>query len=177
MKKKIVVVLMAMMLVLGLAACGANETEEAKKTFDGFMGAVKNLDNEKLKEYVSKKDVEKFEKGQKVDKESEEYKNAKPLLDVMDGKYVSGEVEKDATTATMKYKITSPDMSNLMGEMMKKAASGDPKDVKIDPKDVKSVEREIDVKFIKEDGKWKVNEAQKLFLEMMGLGSLSNMVK
>lgn len=178
MKKKFILVFTALALMFSLVACGASETANAKTTVDEFIKAVKELDQEKMLSLVASDEKADLDVTEDVDKESSEYKSGKAMVSKLAGSYVSGEVAKDATETTLKYKVDSPDIQTMIGDMYAKVLKGEKtENLEIKEEDIKVVQKDVDFKLVKEDGAWKIKDVKPLMMDMMNLGGLSQFVK
>ena len=113
--KKVLAILMVLLLVFGLVACGGESPEQAvKNTFD----AIKQNDSETASKYIDYDDLLKAgETNEEDDAETDEM--VKLILGHFDYKIISSSQEGDE--ATVQAEITNIDMKTIMGDFVSEA--------------------------------------------------------
>lgn len=187
MKKRIWMVWGCILLLI-LTACGAkaSPTEQAKSTVEGFFQAFAKMDAKEMAKYLPK---DMREKQQRAEKESSSLNtddpNVKKQADVyksvfakVQAAYVSGEIEKGKTEGTLTYKVTTPNMMDLVSKMMSiLGPNGQPDYSKLDISNVKTDDISLDIDVKQEEDRWVLADPQTLLMKTMGVqGNMTDMM-
>lgn len=186
--KIIAAVLAALILTMGLSACGSAKTPEA--AVEGLFDALKDQNMVEAAKYVDLESIEELISDKsKID---DAQKFLKEIGKRLDYEIISSE-EVDENTAKVKAKVTSIDMTAVMKNYITKGmqyslssvfGSGVATDEEnekymeelfmecISDESIGTVTNEIDITVQKQDGNWKVN-ADSTFNDAI-LGGLSN---
>lgn len=182
-------VLAALILVMGLSACGSAKTPEA--AVEGLFDALKDQDMIEAAKYVDLESIEDLISDKSKVEDAQTF--LKEIGKKLDYEIISSE-EVDENTAKVKTKVTSIDMAEVMKNYIAKGmqyslssvfGSGVATDEEnqeymeelfmecMTDESVGTVTNEIDVTVLKqEDGSWKVN-ADNTFNDAV-LGGISN---
>lgn len=182
-------VLAALILVMGLSACGSAKTPES--AVEGLFDALKDQDMIEVAKYVDLESIEDLISDKSKVEDAQKF--LKEIGKKLDYEIISSE-EVDENTAKVKTKVTSIDMAEVMKNYIAKGmqyslssvfGSGVATDEEnqeymeelfmecMTDESVGTVTNEIDVTVLKqEDGSWKVN-ADSTFNDAV-LGGISN---
>lgn len=182
-------VLAALILVMGLSACGSAKTPES--AVEGLFDALKDQDMIEAAKYVDLESIEDLISDKSKVEDAQKF--LKEIGKKLDYEIISSE-EVDENTAKVKTKVTSIDMAEVMKNYIAKGmqyslssvfGSGVATDEEnqeymeelfmecMTDESVGTVTNEIDVTVLKqEDGSWKVN-ADSTFNDAV-LGGISN---
>lgn len=183
-EKKILAVLLIVMVLLSMVACGGGETPE--KAVSNMLDAVKGLDSETAEKYIDYDTL--MGPTEEVTEESAEDQVLKKLFFAkLSYEIVSSEETDEGATVTVK--ITNIDMADVFKNMLQKALplafsglSDEEMEQQIseiftelisDP-DAKMATNTVDVKLEKKDDQWKIELTDELTDAIFG-GLLSGM--
>ena len=192
--KKILAVILAVVLVLGLAACGKSSAKEGtpQAALEGFLDAVKDMDFVKMQDYLTSGLSE-------DDLGMDELPDG--FLDMLkawskDLKYTIGDAKIDGDDATVHADITYTDASEIIAnamtayitEAMKLAMSGNVDSITEEEmaqllfdcieeetnntKENKTADVSLDFELENVDGEWKISDLPDEMLDVI----LSNML-
>lgn len=169
MLKKVGAILLALLMVFSLSACagGQTPTDQAKATVDGFFKALKNVDSEEMKKYVSAEDA-----GEVGDQEdiAGNKEMSKKFLSKVEAKYKSGEIPEDASEGKLVYELTHLDLSDLFGAAM--GAFGNKGIIdsdNIDFDNIGTVVSDVEISFKKDGDKWVIADPETVVMHILGI--------
>ena len=111
MKNKLITIIMAAIIVLTLASCGAQN--DPKSTVDAYMKACQKLDGEKMEEYFPGQ-------GSAIDEEAYGDSESDFFSRIT---YKLEDTAIDGDKATQKLQITTVDMATIMAEVISESAT------------------------------------------------------
>lgn len=185
--KKIISIVIALSLMIGMSGCGGETPEQA---VSNALNAVKTANKDEASKYFDYNTlVKNAENGTTLDAESEEM--VKLFFRDLSYQVESSSVNGDE--ATVKTEITNTDMSLVLKNMIAQAlplAFSDISDEEmkdkteqifvdlLNSKDNKTVTNTVDIKLVKKDGQWKINFDEKFGDALLGgMLSLVNSMK
>lgn len=177
--KKIVSLVMAFAMFVGMTGCGAKETPET--AVKNALDAIKAFDSEKAAKYM---DYDALMKDVETGTQSENAKEDEAVKLVF--KNLTYDIKSstvDGDTATVKTEITNADMSSVITEMVTQVFAlattvtnpdelGD-KGAKIfedllNSADVKKTTKTVDIKLTKVDGNWRIDTDEDMMNAILG---------
>lgn len=181
MKKKLLWIAMALMLLVALPACNKkSDTDLAKESAEGFMTAIRDLKVDDVEKYVLEKDKE----GLKDDdfmKDLDKPEN-KMFVDIMKSakfEFKSGEIKDGAEEGKLVYAITSKNMMSILSQSMDDMLAGKSEEEIMAGIDVEKMEeqtKDVEIAMKKEGDSWKVADPEKIMMEMAGIGDFAGLL-
>ena len=182
MKKKLLWIAMALMLLVALPACNKkSDTELAKEAAEGFMTAIRDLKVDDVEKYVLEKDKEGLNDDEFM-KDLDKPEN-KMFVDIMKSakfEFKSGEIKDGAEDGTMTYTITSKDFMGIMTQSMDDIMAGKCDEEIMAGIDVSKLEdktKDVEIAVKKEGDTWKVADPETIMMEMAGMGDMAGMAE
>ena len=161
MKKKLLWIAMALMLLVALPACNKkSDTELAKEAAEGFMTAIRDLKVDDVEKYVLEKDKEGLNDDEFM-KDLDKPEN-KMFVDIMKSakfEFKSGEIKDGAEEGTLVYTITSKNMMSIISQSMDDMLAGKSEEEIMAGIDVEKMEdqtKDVEIAMKKEGDSWKV---------------------
>lgn len=150
--KKFVTLILGFVILFSVAACDSGDAElkKAQETVSSFVTAVKNTDQPAIRELVASAIV--VQLGEEVPEEEVDPAYT-AIYDKFDLVYDSGEIPKNATEATLKYKSKWPQLDE---ETFYDLITDDGTDPVAKLEGVDIVEIPVDVELVKEGDDWKI---------------------
>lgn len=108
--KKIIAVLMALIMIMSMSACGANNPQQVT---ENFLTAVKEQDKDALQVYLENPHINILANNEGSEKEIKTIFNS--LTKNLSWEIVSEKVNEKKTKATVKVKISNSDFSGVLG--------------------------------------------------------------
>ena len=181
MKKKLLWIAMALMLLVALPACNKkSDTELAKEAAEGFMTAIRDLKVDDVEKYVLEKDKEGLNDDEFM-KDLDKPEN-KMFVDIMKSakfEFKSGEIKDGAEEGTLVYTITSKNMMSIISQSMDDMLAGKSEEEIMAGIDVEKMEdqtKDVEIAMKKEGDSWKVADPEKIMMEMAGVGDFAGLL-
>lgn len=181
MKKKLLWIAMALMLLVALPACNKkSDTELAKEAAEGFMTAIRNLKVDDVEKYVLEKDKEGLNDDEFM-KDLDKPEN-KMFVDIMKSakfESKSGEIKDGAEEGKLVYAITSKNMMSILSQSMDDMLAGKSEEEIMAGIDVEKMEeqtKDVEIAMKKEGDSWKVADPEKIMMEMAGIGDFAGLL-
>ena len=181
MKKKLLWIAMALMLLVALPACNKkSDTELAKEAAQGFMTAIRDLKVDDVEKYVLEKDKEGLNDDEFM-KDLDKPEN-KMFVDIMKSakfEFKSGEIKDGAEEGKLVYTITSKNMMSILSQSMDDMLAGKSEEEIMAGIDVEKMEeqtKDVEIAMKKEDDSWKVADPEKIMMEMAGIGDFAGLM-
>lgn len=181
MKKKLLWIAMALMLLVALPACNKkSDTELAKEAAEGFMTAIRDLKVDDVEKYVLEKDKEGLNDDEFM-KDLDKPEN-KMFVDIMKSakfEFKSGEIKDGAEEGTLVYTITSKNMMSIISQSMDDMLAGKSEEEIMAGIDVEKMEdqtKDVEIAMKKEGDSWKVADPEKIMMEMAGMGDFAGLL-
>ena len=181
MKKKLLWIAMALMLLVALPACNKkSDTELAKEAAEGFMTAIRDLKVDDVEKYVLEKDKEGLNDDEFM-KDLDKPEN-KMFVDIMKSakfEFKSGEIKDGAEEGKLVYAITSKNMMSILSQSMDDMLAGKSEEEIMAGIDVEKMEeqtKDVEIAMKKEGDSWKVADPEKIMMEMAGIGDFAGLM-
>lgn len=181
MKKKLLWIAMALMLLVALPACNKkSDTELAKEAAEGFMTAIRDLKVDDVEKYVLEKDKEGLNDDEFM-KDLDKPEN-KMFVDIMKSakfEFKSGEIKDGAEEGKLVYTITSKNMMSILSQSMDDMLAGKSEEEIMAGIDVEKMEdqtKDVEIAMKKEGDSWKVADPEKIMMEMAGVGDFAGLM-
>lgn len=181
MKKKLLWIAMALMLLVALPACNKkSDTELAKEAAEGFMTAIRDLKVDDVEKYVLEKDKEGLNDDEFM-KDLDKPEN-KMFVDIMKSakfEFKSGEIKDGAEEGKLIYTITSKNMMSILSQSMNDMLAGKSEEEIMAGIDVEKMEdqtKDVEIAMKKEGDSWKVADPEKIMMEMAGVGDFAGLL-
>ena len=181
MKKKLLWIAMALMLLVALPACNKkSDTELAKEAAEGFMTAIRDLKVDDVEKYVLEKDKEGLNDDEFM-KDLDKPEN-KMFVDIMKSakfEFKSGEIKDGAEEGKLVYAITSKNMMSILSQSMDDMLAGKSEEEIMAGIDVEKMEdqtKDVEIAMKKEGDSWKVADPEKIMMEMAGVGDFAGLM-
>ena len=181
MKKKLLWIAMALMLLVALPACNKkSDTELAKEAAEGFMTAIRDLKVDDVEKYVLEKDKEGLNDDEFM-KDLDKPEN-KMFVDIMKSakfEFKSGEIKDGAEEGKLIYTITSKNMMSILSQSMNDMLAGKSEEEIMAGIDVEKMEdqtKDVEIAMKKEVDSWKVADPEKIMMEMAGVGDFAGLL-
>lgn len=181
MKKKLLWIAMALMLLVALPACNKkSDTELAKEAAEGFMTAISELKIEDAQKYVLEKDQGTL-KDDEFMKDMDKPEN-KFFIDILKSakfEFKSGEIKDGAEEGKLVYAITSKNMMSILSQSMDDMLAGKSEEEIMAGIDVEKMEeqtKDVEIAMKKEGDSWKVADPEKIMMEMAGMGDFAGLM-
>lgn len=181
MKKKLLWIAMALMLLVALPACNKkSDTELAKEAAEGFMTAIRDLKVDDVEKYVLEKDKEGLNDDEFM-KDLDKPEN-KMFVDIMKSakfEFKSGEIKDGAEEGKLVYTITSKNMMSIISQSMDDMLAGKSEEEIMAGIDVEKMEdqtKDVEIAMKKEGDSWKVADPEKIMMEMAGIGDFAGLL-
>lgn len=181
MKKKLLWIAMALMLLVALPACNKkSDTELAKEAAEGFMTAIRDLKVDDVEKYVLEKDKEGLNDDEFM-KDLDKPEN-KMFVDIMKSakfEFKSGEIKDGAEEGKLVYTITSKNMMSIISQSMDDMLAGKSEEEIMAGIDVEKMEdqtKDVEIAMKKEGDSWKVADPEKIMMEMAGVGDFAGLL-
>ena len=181
MKKKLLWIAMALMLLVALPACNKkSDTELAKEAAEGFMTAIRDLKVDDVEKYVLEKDKEGLNDDEFMkDLDKPENKFIIDILKSAKFEFKSGEIKDGAEEGKLVYAITSKDMMSILSQSMDDMLAGKSEEEIMAGIDVSKMEdktKDVEIAMKKEGDSWKVADPEQIMMEMAGLGDFAGLM-
>lgn len=181
MKKKLLWIAMALMLLVALPACNKkSDTELAKEAAEGFMTAIRDLKVDDVEKYVLEKDKDALNDDEFM-KDLDKPEN-KMFVDIMKSakfEFKSGEIKDGAEEGKLVYAITSKNMMSILSQSMDDMLAGKSEEEIMAGIDVEKMEeqtKDVEIAMKKEGDSWKVADPEKIMMEMAGIGDFAGLL-
>ena len=181
MRKKLLWIALALMMLVALPACGKkSDTDQAKEAAEGFMTAVGELKVEDAQKYVLDKDKDTL-KDDEFMKEMDKPEN-KFIVDILKSakfEFKSGEIKDGAEEGKLVYTITSKNMMSIISQSMDDMLAGKSEEEIMAGVDVEKMEdqtKDVEIAMKKEGDSWKVADPEKVMLELAGMGDFAGLM-
>lgn len=181
MKKKLLWIAMALMLLVALPACNKkSDTELTKEAAEGFMTAIRDLKVDDVEKYVLEKDKEGLNDDEFM-KDLDKPEN-KMFVDIMKSakfEFKSGEIKDGAEEGKLVYAITSKNMMSILSQSMDDMLAGKSEEEIMAGIDVEKMEdqtKDVEIAMKKEGDSWKVADPEKIMMEMAGVGDFAGLM-
>ena len=181
MRKKLLWIALALMMLVALPACGKkSDTDLAKEAAEGFMTAVGELKVEDAQKYVLEKDKDTL-KDDEFMKEMDKPEN-KFIVDILKSakfEFKSGEIKDGAEEGTLVYTITSKNMMSILSQSMDDMLAGKSEEEIMAGVDVEKMEdqtKDVEIAMKKEGDSWKVADPESIMMEMAGMGDFAGLM-
>ena len=181
MKKKLLWIAMALMLLVALPACNKkSDTDLAKEAAEGFMTAISELKIEDAQKYVLEKDQGTL-KDDEFMKDMDKPEN-KFFIDILKSakfEFKSGEIKDGAEEGKLVYAITSKNMMSILSQSMDDMLAGKSEEEIMAGIDVEKMEeqtKDVEIAMKKEGDSWKVADPEKIMMEMAGIGDFAGLM-
>lgn len=181
MKKKLLWIALALMLLVALPACNKkSDTELAKEAAEGFMTAIRDLKVDDVEKYVLEKDKEGLNDDEFM-KDLDKPEN-KMFVDIMKSakfEFKSGEIKDGAEEGKLVYTITSKNMMSILSQSMDDMLAGKSEEEIMAGIDVEKMEeqtKDVEIAMKKEGDSWKVADSEKIMMEMAGVGDFAGLM-
>ncbi len=181
MKKKLLWIALALMLLVALPACNKkSDTELAKEAAEGFMTAIRDLKVDDVEKYVLEKDKEGLNDDEFM-KDLDKPEN-KMFVDIMKSakfEFKSGEIKDGAEEGKLVYTITSKNMMSILSQSMDDMLAGKSEEEIMAGIDVEKMEeqtKDVEIAMKKEGDSWKVADPEKIMMEMAGVGDFAGLM-
>ena len=181
MKKKLLWIAMALMLLVALPACNKkSDTDLAKEAAEGFMTAISELKIEDAQKYVLEKDQGTL-KDDEFMKDMDKPEN-KFFIDILKSakfEFKSGEIKDGAEEGKLVYAITSKNMMSILSQSMDDMLAGKSEEEIMTGIDVEKMEeqtKDVEIAMKKEGDSWKVADPEKIMMEMAGIGDFAGLM-
>lgn len=181
MKKKLLWIAMALMLLVALGACNKkSDTDLAKEAAEGFMTALGELKIEDAQKYVLEKDKGTL-KDDEFMKDMDKPEN-KFIIDILKSakfEFKSGEIKDGAEEGKLVYTITSKNMMSILSQSMDDMLAGKSEEEIMAGIDVEKMEdqtKDVEIAMKKEGDSWKVADPEKIMMEMAGVGDFAGLM-
>lgn len=181
MKKKLLWIAMALMLLVALPACNKkSDTELAKEAAEGFMTAIRDLKVDDVEKYVLEKDKEGLNDDEFM-KDLDKPEN-KMFVDIMKSakfEFKSGEIKDGAEEGKLVYAITSKNMMSIISQSMDDMLAGKSEEEIMAGIDVEKMEdqtKDVEIAVKKEGDSWKVADPESIMMEMAGMGDFAGLM-
>lgn len=180
MKKKLLWIAMALMLLVALGACNKkSDTDLAKEAAEGFMTALGELKIEDAQKYVLEKDKGTL-KDDEFMKDMDKPEN-KFIIDILKSakfEFKSGEIKDGAEEGKLVYTITSKNMMSILSQSMDDMLAGKSEEEIMAGIDVEKMEdqtKDVEIAMKKEGDSWKVADPETIMMEMAGMGDFAGL--
>ncbi|MFR6436798.1 MAG: hypothetical protein ACLUOC_02730 [Peptoniphilaceae bacterium] len=181
MKKKLLWIAMALMLLVALGACNKkSDTDLAKEAAEGFMTAIGELKVEDAQKYVLEKDKDAL-KDDEFMKDMDKPEN-KFIIDILKSakfEFKSGEIKDGAEEGKLVYTITSKNMMSILSQSMDDMLAGKSEEEIMAGIDVEKMEdqtKDVEIAMKKEGDSWKVADPETIMMEMAGMGDFAGLM-
>lgn len=181
MKKKLLWIAMALMLLVALGACNKkSDTDLAKEAAEGFMTAIGELKVEDAQKYVLEKDKGTL-KDDEFMKDMDKPEN-KFIIDILKSakfEFKSGEIKDGAEEGKLVYTITSKNMMSILSQSMDDMLAGKSEEEIMAGIDVEKMEdqtKDVEIAMKKEGDSWKVADPETIMMEMAGMGDFAGLM-
>ena len=181
MKKKLLWIAMALMLLVALGACNKkSDTDLAKEAAEGFMTAIGELKVEDAQKYVLEKDKDAL-KDDEFMKDMDKPEN-KFIIDILKSakfEFKSGEIKDGAEEGKLVYTITSKNMMSILSQSMDDMLAGKSEEEIMAGIDVEKMEdqtKDVKIAMKKEGDSWKVADPETIMMEMAGMGDFAGLM-
>lgn len=181
MKKKLLWIALALMMVVALGACNKkSDTDMAKESAEGFMTAISELKVEDAQKYVLEKDKDAL-KDDEFMKEMDKPEN-KFFIDILKSakfEFKSGEIKDGAEEGKLVYAITAKDMMSIISQSMDDILAGKSEEEIMAGIDVSKMEektKDVEIEVKKEGDAWKVADPERIMMEMAGVGDMAGLM-
>ena len=181
MKKKLLWIAMALMLLVALPACNKkSDTDLAKEAAEGFMTAIGELKVEDAQKYVLEKDKDAL-KDDEFMKDMDKPEN-KFIIDILKSakfEFKSGEIKVGAEEGKLVYTITSKNMMSILSQSMDDMLAGKSEEEIMAGIDVEKMEdqtKDVEIAMKKEGDSWKVADPETIMMEMAGMGDFAGLM-
>ena len=181
MKKKLLWIAMALMLLVALGACNKkSDTDLAKEAAEGFMTALGELKIEDVQKYVLEKDKGTL-KDDEFMKDMDKPEN-KFIIDILKSakfEFKSGEIKDGAEEGKLVYTITSKNMMSILSQSMDDMLAGKSEEEIMAGIDVEKMEdqtKDVEIAMKKEGDSWKVADPETIMMEMAGMGDFAGLM-
>ena len=181
MKKKLLWIAMALMLLVALGACNKkSDTDLAKEAAEGFMTAIGELKVEDAQKYVLEKDKDAL-KDDEFMKDMDKPEN-KFIIDILKSakfEFKSGEIKDGAEEGKLVYTITSKNMMSILSQSMDDMLAGKLEEEIMAGIDVEKMEdqtKDVEIAMKKEGDSWKVADPETIMMEMAGMGDFAGLM-
>lgn len=181
MKKKLLWIAMALMLLVALGACNKkSDTDLAKEAAEGFMTALGELKIEDAQKYVLEKDKGTL-KDDEFMKDMDKPEN-KFIIDILKSakfEFKSGEIKDGAEEGKLVYTITSKNMMSILSQSMDDMLAGKSEEEIMAGIDVEKMEdqtKDVEIAMKKEGDSWKVADPETIMMEMAGMGDFAGLM-
>ena len=181
MRKKLLWIALALMMLVALPACNKkSDTELAKEAAEGFMTAFSEMKIEDAQKYVLDKDKE-FLKDDEFVKDMDKPEN-KFFIDILKSakfEFKSGEIKDGAEEGTLVYTITSKNIMSIISQSMDDILAGKTEEEIMAGVDVEKMEdqtKDVEIAVKKEGDSWKVAAPEDVMMELVGLGDFEGLM-
>lgn len=181
MKKRLLWIAMALMLLVVLGACNKkSDTDLAKEAAEGFMTAIGELKVEDAQKYVLEKDKGTL-KDDEFMKDMDKPEN-KFIIDILKSakfEFKSGEIKDGAEEGKLVYTITSKNMMSILSQSMDDMLAGKSEEEIMAGIDVEKMEdqtKDVEIAMKKEGDSWKVADPETIMMEMAGMGDFAGLM-
>lgn len=181
MKKRLLWIAMALMLLVALGACNKkSDTDLAKEAAEGFMTALGELKIEDAQKYVLEKDKGTL-KDDEFMKDMDKPEN-KFIIDILKSakfEFRSGEIKDGAEEGKLVYTITSKNMMSILSQSMDDMLAGKSEEEIMAGIDVEKMEdqtKDVEIAMKKEGDSWKVADPETIMMEMAGMGDFAGLM-
>lgn len=181
MKKKLLWIAMALMLLVALGACNKkSDTDLAKEAAEGFMTAIGELKVEDAQKYVLEKDKGTL-KDDEFMKDMDKPEN-KFIIDILKSakfEFKSGGIKDGAEEGKLVYTITSKNMMSILSQSMDDMLAGKSEEEIMAGIDVEKMEdqtKDVEIAMKKEGDSWKVADPETIMMEMAGMGDFAGLM-
>lgn len=181
MRKKLLWIALALMMLVALPACGKkSDTDLAKEAAEGFMTAFSEMKIEDAQKYVLDKDKE-FLKDDEFVKDMDKPEN-KFFIDILKSakfEFKSGEIKDGAEEGTLVYTITSKNIMSIISQSMDDILAGKSEEEIMAGVDVEKMEdqtKDVEIAVKKEGDSWKVAAPEDVMMELVGLGDFEGLM-
>ena len=181
MRKKLLWIALALMMLVALPACNKkSDTELAKEAAEGFMTAFSEMKIEDAQKYVLDKDKE-FLKDDEFVKDMDKPEN-KFFIDILKSakfEFKSGEIKDGAEEGTLVYTITSKNIMSIISQSMDDMLAGKSEEEIMAGVDVEKMEdqtKDVEIAVKKEGDSWKVADPEDIMMELVGLGDFEGLM-
>ena len=181
MRKKLLWIALALMMLVALPACGKkSDTDLAKEAAEGFMTAIGELKVEDAQKYVLEKDKGTL-KDDEFMKDMDKPEN-KFIIDILKSakfEFKSGEIKDGAEEGKLVYTITSKNMMSILSQSMDDMLAGKSEEEIMAGIDVEKMEdqtKDVEIAMKKEGDSWKVADPETIMMEMAGMGDFAGLM-
>lgn len=182
MKKKLLWIAMALMLLVALPACNKKSDQEmAKESIEGFMGAIQKLDVDEAQKYVLDKDKGSVKDDEFMkDMDKPENKMVVDIIKSAKYEFKSGEIKDGAEEGKLVYAVTSKDLMSILSQSMDDILAGKSEEEIMAGIDVSKMEektKDVEIEVKKEGDAWKVADPETIMMEMTGVGDMAGLME